>query len=204
VGAGNVTRIAARLTVAVSLLAIAFVPANADSACKSRAVGKPWDGRLVCGVQLAAKSDTFVTWDFPLVRSPNRGWRRWGTQKLVDRVQQLATDYAAKFPGSARLVVGDLSRTHGGPFGREYGGIGHGSHQNGLDVDIYYPRRDGLETSPEKPKLIARGRAQWLVDQAARGADRVFIGPHTRLHRPTKRVQYLVHHDNHLHLRIRP
>jgi murein endopeptidase len=197
---------AARLAVTLSLvaLAFAFVPASADSACQSRAVGKPWHGRLVCGVQLAKEGDTFVTWDFPLARSPNRGWRRWGTQKLVDRVHQLAADYAAKYPGSARLVVGDLSRPHGGPFGSKYGGIGHASHQNGLDVDIYYPRRDGLETSPEKPKLIARGRAQWLVDQAARGADRVFIGPHTRLHRTNKHVRYLAHHDNHLHLRIRP
>ena len=28
---------------------------------------------------------------------------------------------------------------------RSYGGLGHGSHQNGLDADIYYPRRDGTE-----------------------------------------------------------
>jgi murein endopeptidase len=192
-----------RLAVVVALLTLSLLPAGAaDSACKSRAVGKPWDGKLVCGVQLPESSDTFATWDFPLARSPNRDWRRWGTQKLVDRVQQLARNYAARFPGSARLVVGDLSRPKGGPFGREYGGIGHASHQNGLDVDIYYPRRDGLETSPEKPSLIARGRAQWLVDHAARGADRVFIGPNTTLRRTTSHVQYLAHHDNHLHLRI--
>src|SRR4051794_11335680 len=80
----------------------------------------------------------------PLARSPSRGWRRWGTQKLFDTAQQIALDYAARFPGSPRLVIGDLSRPKGGSFGSKYGGIGHGSHQNGLDVDIYYPRRDGL------------------------------------------------------------
>jgi hypothetical protein len=192
-----------RAGIAIALV-LALFPASADAACESRAVGKPWDGKLVCGVQLPAGSDTFTTWDFPLARSPNRGWRRWGTQKLVDRVQQLAASYVKRFPGEARLVVGDLSRTHGGPFGSKYGGIGHASHQNGLDADIYYPRKDGLETSPEKPSLIARGRSQWLVDHAARGADRVFIGPHTGLRRPTSHVQYLAHHDNHLHLRIYP
>jgi len=194
-----------RLGVAVVLIAFSLAPAGAaDPACKSRAVGKPWDGRLVCGVQLPAESETFATWDFPLAKSPNRGWRRWGTQKLVDRVQQLARNYVLRFPDSPRLVVGDLSRPKGGPFGSKYGGIGHASHQNGLDADIYYPRKDGLETSPEKPSLIARGRSQWLVDHAARGADRVFIGPNTGLRRPTSHVQYLAHHDNHLHLRIYP
>jgi murein endopeptidase len=193
-----------RAVVAIAL-AVALLPASADAAeCKSRAVGKPWDGRLVCGVQLPAVSETFVTWDFPLARSPSRSWRRWGTQKLVDRVQQLTASYAKRFPDSSRLVVGDLSRPKGGNFGRKYGGIGHASHQNGLDADIYYPRRDGLETSPERPSLIARGRSQWLVDHAARGADRVFIGPNTGLRRTTSHVQYLAHHDNHLHLRIYP
>ncbi len=188
---------------ALVVFALLGFPTSA-AACESRAVGKPWDGRLVCGVQLPESSDTFTTWDFPLAQSPNRGWRRWGTQKLVDRVEQLARSYAKRFPGSARLVVGDLSRPKGGPFGRKYGGIGHASHQNGLDADIYYPRRDGLETSPESPSLIARGRSQWLVDHAARGADRVFIGPNTKLRRTTSHVQYLAHHDNHLHLRIYP
>jgi murein endopeptidase len=195
---------AARIAAALSLLAVALGPANADSACRSRAVGQPYDGRLVCGVQLPAESDTFVTWDFPLLRSPSRGWRRWGTQKLVDGVEQIALDYAQRFPGSARLLVGDLSRPKGGPFGRKYGGIGHSSHQNGLDVDIYYPRRDGLEAEADEPKLIARARAQWLVRRVARGARLVFIGPNTGLKRTARRVQYLAHHDNHLHLRIYP
>jgi hypothetical protein len=194
-------RMRARIAIA---LVFALFPASADAACKSRAVGKPWDGRLVCGVQLPASSEMFVTWDFPLARSPSRPWRRWGTQKLVDRVEQLTASYAKRFPDSPRLLVGDLSRPKGGNFGRKYGGIGHASHQNGLDADIYYPRKDGLETSPEEPSLIARGRSQWLVDHAARGADRVFIGPHTGLRRSTSHVQYLAHHDNHLHLRIYP
>lgn len=72
-------------------------------------------------------------------------------------------------------------------------------------MDIYYPRRDGLEQPPELPKLVDRRRAQWLVNRAARGAHFVFIGPHVGLRRPSSNVQYLPsYHDNHLHLRIYP
>ncbi len=45
-------------------------------------------------------------------------------------------------PESPPILVGDLSLPTGGSFGAEYGGLGHASHQNGLDVDIYYPRKD--------------------------------------------------------------
>jgi hypothetical protein len=193
------------MRVALGLLLIPLVLApSADGACRSRAVGQPNHGRLVCGVQLPAETDALTTWDSPLARSPNRGWRRWGTQKLIDTVEQISVDYATRFPIGPRLVVGDLSRRNGGPFGREFGGVGHASHQNGLDVDIYYPRHDGLEAPPEKPGLIDRPRAQWLVNRAARGAHFVFIGPHTGLRRTGRQVQYLRAHDNHLHLRIYP
>src|SRR4051794_41626415 len=137
---------ARRLPLVAVLIALSVAHVgSADSACTSRAVGKPWDGRLECGVQLPAESETFNTWDFPLAKSPNRGWRRWGTQKLVDRVQQLARNYALRFPDSPHLVVGDLSRPKGGPFGSKYGGIGHASHQNGLDAGIYDPPKDGAD-----------------------------------------------------------
>lgn len=178
------------------LLLLLAVPA---SACTSRSVGKPFQGRLECGVRLPADSPALVSWDGVLDRSPNRSWRRYGTQKLVDTIDLIALDYGTRYPIGPRLVVGDLSRTRGGPLD------GHDSHQSGLDVDIYFPRRDGLETSPERPSLVARRRAQWLVNRAARAdADRVFIGPNVGLRRPTSRVQYLARHDNHLHLRIRP
>jgi murein endopeptidase len=192
--------------VALAVLAVLAAPAVAQ-ACTSRAVGLPNHGRLVCGVQLPADDPALVSWDGVLQRTPNRGWRRWGTQKLIDTIELLALDYGTRYPIGPRLVVGDLSRTHGGPFGTKYGGVGHDSHQNGLDVDIYFPRKDGLEMPPEKPSLVDRARAQWLVDRAARSADThfLFIGPHVGLRRPSRAVQYLPrYHDNHMHLRIWP
>jgi murein endopeptidase len=189
--------IRAALTGTLAALAIA---APAAAQCRSQAIGTPQHGRLKCGVQLPVATDDLTTWDNALQRPFNRPWRRWGTDRLIARVEQLAAEYHAHF--GTRIVVGDLSRTNGGIFDQRYGGSGHNSHQNGLDADIYYPRRDRLELPPFAVADVDRIRAQWLVDRAAKRAHFVFIGPHVGLHRTNRHVQYLVAHDNHLHLRI--
>ena len=186
---------------AIAIAAAMFAPAQGPD-CESRAIGKPFDGRLACGVQLRVASVHFTTWDNALQRPYNRPWRRWATRRLIRITTRIASDYRARF--GTRLVVGDLSRPRGGSFGRRFGGIGHASHQNGLDVDIYYPRRDRLDLPPFRIREVDRRRSQWLVNRAARDAQRLFIGPNVGLRRPTRRTDYLVHHDNHLHLRIRP
>ena len=172
---------------------------------RSRALGRPFSGRLVRGVELPASGTHFVTVD-PVTRtSPNRAWRRYGTDRLVRVLLQVAEAHAAAHPGAPRLVVGDLSRRHGGRFGREFGGDGHRSHQNGLDADVYYPRRDGRERIPARVAQVDRRLAQELVDRfVAAGAQYVFVGPHTRLHGPPKVVMTLANHDDHLHVRLRP
>ncbi len=145
----------------------------------------------------------FFTWDPVLRRSPNRGWRRYGTDRLVRLVVGVVDSYAAAHPGAPRVGIGDLSRPHGGDFGVRYGWPGHVSHQNGLDVDVYYPRIDGRERPPASPEQIARPLAQDLVNRFVRaGAVRIFVGPHTELIGPPRIVQVLPKHDNHLHLRI--
>ena len=184
------------LAVAAAMLSPAQAPA-----CHSRAIGHPWHGRLKCGQQLPVASVDFTTWDNALQRPLNRPWRRWGTEKLVGITERIAADYRAQW--GSRLVIGDLSRTHGGPFGREFGGTGHASHQNGLDVDIYYPRRDRLDLPPFKIRDVDRTRAQWLVDRVNEDAKIAFIGPNVGLHRTSGKIEYLAHHDNHVHLRIR-
>jgi murein endopeptidase len=111
--------------------------------------------------------------------------------------------FARAHPGAPRIGVGDLSRPQGGDFGPQFGGLGHTSHQNGLDVDIYYPRRDGLEREARTPRQIDRALSQDLVDRFVdAGAQFVFIGPNTGLMGPPSVVQELTHHDNHLHVRI--
>ena len=170
----------------------------------SHALGSPSGGRLVGGVRLPAEGRHFFTWDPVLRRSPDRPWRRFGTDRLVRTLLAVIDAYAAAHPGAARVGIGDLSRPHGGDFGPRFGGIGHASHQNGLDADVLYPRVDGLERRAYKPSLVDRALAQDLVDRfVAAGAQKIFVGPRLGLHGPRNVVVPLVHHDDHLHVRIR-
>ena len=172
---------------------------------RSRALGRPNRGRLAGGVELPAAGTHFVTVDPVTGTSPNRAWRRHGTDRLVEVLLRVAGEHAAAHPDAPRLVVGDLSRPRGGGFGREYGGDGHRSHQNGLDADVFYPRRDGRERIPARVAQVDRRLAQELVDRFVRaGAQYVFVGPGTGLRGPAKVVMALGNHDDHLHLRIRP
>jgi Penicillin-insensitive murein endopeptidase len=170
---------------------------------RSRALGLPYAGSLVRGVRLPREGVQFFTWDPVLRRSPNRPWRRFGTDRLVRTLLAVVDAYAAAHPHAARVGIGDLSRPHGGDFGPRFGGIGHASHQNGLDADVYYPRRDRRERAPRAVAQIDRRLAQDLVDRFVRaGAQFVFVGPNTHLHGPAGIVEVLVHHDDHLHVRL--
>jgi murein endopeptidase len=169
----------------------------------STAVGSHTAGALVQGVRLPAAGRTFFTWDPVLRRSPNRPWRRWGTDRLVRVVLGVARDFHATHPRAPRMAVGDLSRPRGGDFGPQFGYIGHASHQNGLDVDVYYPRADGRERAPRDASEIDRRLSQELVNRfLAAGAEVIFVGPNTGLTGPPGRIQALDHHDNHLHVRL--
>lgn len=169
----------------------------------SRAIGLPHRGRLVHGVLLPPEGPDHTTWDLVENVSPNRDWRRVGSDRLVKTLLTVAARYRRAHPGAPRVVINDLSLPQGGRFGPEYGGLGHASHQNGLDADISYPRADGQEIGVDRVGQIDRELSQALVDAfVAAGAQYVFVGPKTRLRGPRSVVQYLAHHDDHLHLRI--
>jgi hypothetical protein len=188
----------------IAAAAVGLLAGVAGGQPVSRSPGLPWDGALVGGVQLEAEGDHFFTWDPVRRRSPNRDWRRWGNARLVGTTLGVLDAYATANPDGPRVGIGDLSRRGGGDFGARFGGIGHASHQNGLDVDIYYPRRDRRERPPRVPRQIDRRLAQDLVDRfVGVGAVKVFIGPNTGLRGPPAVVEVLPsHHDNHMHVRL--
>jgi Zinc carboxypeptidase/Penicillin-insensitive murein endopeptidase len=196
-------RLGGRLALCIAVV-VALPGGLASAKSTSRSLGLPWDGRLVGGVQLAAEGEHYFTWDPPRRRSPNRGWRRYGNRRLVMTTVRVLEEFAAVHPEAPRVGVGDLSRRHGGDFGARFGGLGHASHQNGLDVDVYYPRRDRRERPPKVPRQIDRRLAQDLVDRfVAAGAAKVFVGPSTGLRGPPAVVEVLpAYHDNHMHVRL--
>jgi murein endopeptidase len=171
---------------------------------QSRAIGRPFAGRLVDGVQLPVEGRDFWTYDWGTRLSPNRAWRRWGTDRLVRTVLEVLAAYRAANPGAPRVGVADLSRTHGGSFGKNFGGLGHASHQNGLDVDVLYPRIDRLERRAYAPALVDDELSQELVDRFVdAGAVYVFTGLSLSLRGPRRVVVKLAHHDDHMHVRMR-
>lgn len=183
------------------------VPVKGDVAdpayTPSVALGTPNHGHLRNGVVLPEIGPDHVTWDPILSAWPNREWRRYGTDTLIRTFLRVAAGYREANPGAPKLVVGDLSRTHGGDFGRRFGGIGHASHQNGLDIDVYYPRTDGKLRPPRHVFQIDDRLANALLQRfLAIGPQYIFVGPSTGLRGPRRIVQPLIHHDDHMHVRI--
>jgi murein endopeptidase len=171
----------------------------------SRALGQPWHGKLVNGVELPEVSADWLTWDPVLKQIPNRAERRWGTAKLIATLRRVLAAFHAAHPELPQVLIGDLSRPRGGVFDNRYGGLGHASHQNGLDADVYYPRADHRLLAAYKPDLIDHALAQELLDRfVAAGAQFVFIGTRTGLRGPRKVVQVIPHHNDHMHVRIHP
>lgn len=169
----------------------------------STPLGSHSAGTLRDGVLLPAEGRHFATWEPGRNRSPSRPFRRWGTDRAVRGVVAIAPAYRRANPGAPRMLVGDISRPRGGEFGPRWGGPGHVSHQNGLDVDVYYPRRDRLEAAPTRVAQVDLRLSQDLVDRfLAAGAEVVFVGPNTGLTGPAGRVVALPRHDNHLHARF--
>lgn len=166
----------------------------------SRAIGTPNAGRLEDGVLLPARGPGFYTYDPATQTTPGGSERQWGTHTLVREVLDLGDWWARTHPNQPRLGIGDLSRPEGGHFPGP--GVGHASHQNGLDVDIRLPRRDGVE-GPATAANYDRALTQQLVDRLlAQGAELILIGPSLDLSGPASIVIPWPAHDDHLHVRF--
>jgi murein endopeptidase len=163
----------------------------------SQTIGVPHAGRLVNGVRLPVEGPGWVTWDPVLHRTPNRVNRLFGTDVLVRRVLDVIGAYRAAHPKAPPLVVGDLSRRGGGEIDQ------HASHENGLDVDVYYPRSDRLLRPPRTVAQVDMRLAQDLLDRfVAAGAQVVFVGQSVGLRGPRGVVVPYPAHDNHMHVRL--
>ena len=166
---------------------------------ESEAHGLPYSGHLHDGVRLPVEGPNWVTWDPTHNKVPNRAWRLHGTDKTVRILTRVARAHRAANPTAPPLLVGDISAKDGGPLDQ------HASHQNGLDIDVYYPRKDGKPTEPTSTNQIDLALAQDLVNRfVAAGAQFIFVGYSTPLSGPAGVVTPYPNHENHLHVRLRP
>jgi hypothetical protein len=164
---------------------------------ESQAIGVPHIGRLVDGVRLPREGPGWVTWDPVLDRVPNRANRLFGTDTLVRFVLDVIEGYRAAHPKAPALLIGDLSFRGGGEIDE------HVSHENGRDVDVYYPRLDGRLRPPASVDQIDVRLAQDLVDRfVAAGAQIIFVGSSVPVDGPSGVVVSYPNHNNHMHVRI--
>lgn len=148
-----------------------------------------------------------------LIAHKNRG-RYWGHPTLI----KLLTEAGSEFNKDKKnIIIGDLSQSRGGPML-----TGHNSHQNGLDVDIWFKIPDNnqamnfqtLETEEMKSipaleadqiKLIKYFAANELVE-------RIFINPSFKkklcaekslTFGEQRKMRAWWGHDDHIHVRIK-
>jgi hypothetical protein len=162
-------------------------------------VGLPYDGHLIDGTQLPIDGPAWVTWDPVTDSVPNHPDRLYGNQHTIRTIIAVTEAYHAAHPDAPRVVIGDISRTDGGPMDE------HVSHQNGLDVDVYYPRRDRTLRAPTRTDQIDTALAQDLLNRfLAAGAQMIFVGFHAGLHGPSGIVIPYPNHEYHMHVRFPP
>jgi penicillin-insensitive murein endopeptidase len=150
--------------------------------------------------------------------------RNWGHPALVGFIQRLAAD--AKRDGWPGLLVGDMGQPRGGPMRS-----GHASHQDGLDVDIWFtPMPDRTLSAEERESLSAVSMVsggRYAIDSSRFGkrqaalirraalfpeVERIFVNPGIKkalCATPDEdrdwlhKVRPWYGHDDHLHVRLR-
>ncbi|HEX2303070.1 MAG TPA: penicillin-insensitive murein endopeptidase [Gaiella sp.] len=164
---------------------------------RATSFGLQYAGHLVDGTQLPVEGPDWITWN-PLTDSvPNQPNRLYGHERTIRAILSVVAAYRTAHPDAPRVVIGDISFPDGGRMNE------HLSHQNGLDVDVYYPRLDRHLRAPTATDQIDRGLAQDLLDRfLGAGARIVFVGYSTDLRGLSGVVVPYPNHENHMHLRF--
>jgi len=160
-------------------------------------VGLQYAGHLVDGTQLPVEGPDWVTWNPVTDSVPNRANRLYGHERTIRTILSVLAGHRRAHPHAPRVVVGDISFRGGGTMDQ------HASHQNGLDVDVYYPRLDRHLSAPIATSQVDVRLAQDLLERfLAAGAQVVFVGYSTGLRGPGGVVVPYPNHENHMHVRF--
>lgn len=164
---------------------------------RATSVGLPFSGRLVDGTQLPHVGADWVTWNPNTDSVPNLKHRLYGHERTIRAILSVVTSHRKANPKAPRVLIGDISLRGGGSMDQ------HVSHQNGLDVDVYYPRLDRYLSAPIAASQVDRALTQDLLDRfVSAGAQVVFVGFATGLRGPSGVVVPYPNHENHMHVRF--
>jgi murein endopeptidase len=159
----------------------------------SRSIGTPGSGHLANGVLFPATGPDHFTWNFREQQIGGSDRTRWGNCRVVRAVLRGLSEYRRRNPEAPPVAVGDMSLRHGGEID------GHSTHENGRQVDLYFPRRDRGLREPHTVGQVDLQLTRELVRAILRaGAYRVLIGPRIRIRTPAQVIRW-PHHDDHLH-----
>jgi len=159
----------------------------------SRSFGSPGNGRLVDGVLFPAWGPDHFPWNFREQRIGGSDRTRWGDCRVVRAVLRGLAAYHRRNPHARRVAVGDMSLRHGGDVD------GQSTHENGRQIDLYFPRRDRKQREPHTVAQVDLDLSGALVQAMLNaGAYRVLIGPDVRIPTPPHVIRW-PHHDDHLH-----
>lgn len=178
--------------------------------------GKPQAiGEYALGCLQGAR--TFQGDEKGLVLSQMKRGRYWGHPDLLNLLTRAGIEFSKR---NKSLIIGDLSQSRGGPTL-----TGHNSHQNGLDVDIWFkmfsidekPTLATLETEDMKPVDELNADQIKLVQYFAQDplVERIFINPSFKKKlcqmsgsqklspEEHRKVRAWWGHDDHIHVRIK-
>jgi len=160
---------------------------------RSRSIGSPGHGGLEHGVLFPATGPDHFAWNFRAQRVGGSDRTRWGDCHVVRAVLRGLASYRERNPDAPPVAVGDMGLRHGGEIGR------HSTHENGRQVDLYFPRRDRRHREPhtvgQVDLRLTRELVRAILDA---GADRVLVGPRVRIATPARVLRW-PNHDDHLH-----
>ena len=158
---------------------VEWAAVNRPAPGSAQAIGTPAAGCLMGAQQLEADGP-----GWQVLRLERK--RNYAHPATIDFIHWLGGREQDESLGS--MVIGDLSQPRGGPMS-----FGHGSHQNGLDVDLLFRLTDAPlnETERQRPDMISVVRGQsvdpnlWtgkltrLVEIAASApqVERIFVNP---------------------------
>ena len=115
-------------------------------------VGSPSRGRLLNGAHLPENPDLY---------SIRRTDYAYGSTHMVTYLQLALAKLRQRSDYAYELIVSDMSRPHGGPFGH------HESHRSGRDVDIWLPRTADVEAGkPPGSSHQVDWKATWRLVEA--------------------------------------
>jgi murein endopeptidase len=160
---------------------------------RSVSIGSPGNGRLVNGVLFPAIGPDHFAWNFRRQRIGGSDRTRWGHCHVVRAVLHGLAAYRARNPAAPPAAVGDMALRRGGEID------GHSTHENGRQIDIYYPRRDRRYREPHTVAQVDLRLTRELVRAMLNaGAHQVLIGRNIQINTPPRVIRW-PNHDDHLH-----